>query len=229
MSSRLVVALDRLTSAAALELAEKLSGHVWGFKVRLPLLMDGGRWLLIKLQRCGQVIADGKIFDILSSSQDDLNCLANTGVKGVTVHLSQSASALKALADLGEELKLTMYGVSVLTDYSEIEVMQTYHQDRKTVVREMFCKANACGLPGVVCSVADLDDVPDQLQTLVPGFRPTGPGVVGDEQIRTGGFAEMRKADLVVVGRPVVRAVDPLAEVQRMNAGLQAARAVQEA
>ena len=59
----LVVALDQIPVAKALELASELSGMVWGFKIN-DLLLREGVSLVAKLKKHGRVFADPKLYDI---------------------------------------------------------------------------------------------------------------------------------------------------------------------
>jgi len=65
-------------------------------------------------------------------------------------------------------------------------------------------------------------DVAPGLLRVTPGIRPEGSGA--DDQRRTATPAEARErgADLLVVGRPITAAPDPVAAARRLHATLAA-------
>jgi orotidine-5'-phosphate decarboxylase len=74
--------------------------------------------------------------------------------------------------------------------------------------------ANACGLDGVVCSAHEIALVKKaagaEFLAVVPGIRPAG-AALGDQK-RVMGPAEARAAgaDILVIGRPITAASDPV-------------------
>jgi len=75
--------------------------------------------------------------------------------------------------------------------------------------------AERAGVYGIVCAT---DDLPFLKKTtplikICPGIRPEGL-VAGDDQQSVGLGID---ADLVVVGRPITQAADPVAVVARLN------------
>jgi len=75
--------------------------------------------------------------------------------------------------------------------------------------------AAASGLDGVVCSAAEVAAVRaacgPAFLTVVPGIRPRGSEAGDQKRIATPGAALSAGASILVVGRPVTRAADPVA------------------
>ena len=87
----------------------------------------------------------------------------------------------------------------------------------------LLVRAAEAGCGGIVCSAPDLHDVHEyapRLHRVVPGIRPAGADV--NDQARTATPREARDAgaDLLVIGRPVTLADDPVAAAQALVAGL---------
>jgi orotidine-5'-phosphate decarboxylase len=75
--------------------------------------------------------------------------------------------------------------------------------------------ARKCGLDGVVCSSREIAALrkacgPDFLLT-VPGIRPAGGDLADQKRVMTPSDAARAGADILVVGRPITGAPDPVA------------------
>ena len=112
-------------------------------------------------------------------------------------------------------------GVTVLTSLDEAALSQVgIDRSPGRLVSRMVRVAAAAGCEGVVCSVRELKvvgDVAPGLVRVTPGIRPEA---AADDQVRTATPREAvsRGADLLVIGRPIVRADDPAAAAARLAA-----------
>lgn len=80
--------------------------------------------------------------------------------------------------------------------------------------------AAAAGAEGVVCSVRELGDVGQVapgLLRVTPGIRPAGTDPDDQARVATPVEAVRRGADLLVIGRPITRAKDPVAAAKAIN------------
>jgi orotidine-5'-phosphate decarboxylase len=79
----------------------------------------------------------------------------------------------------------------------------------------------------MVCSAEDLarirPEVPTSLMLITPGIRPDWSGAGDQKRIATPGAAIRAGADLLVIGRPISEAPDPLEAVGRIVAEMKAA------
>ena len=93
------------------------------------------------------------------------------------------------------------------------------------LVIERALLARRAGLGGVVCAAAEIAvvraAVPGMI-TVVPGMRP--PGVARDDQSRAATPQEAYRAgaELLVIGRAVTRAADPIGAAARVVETLEA-------
>ena len=86
MTPKLVISLDGLSQAYALEIAEKSQKQVWGFKVS-DLVFQYGAGLIYELSSFGKVIADVKLHDTSDIIKTNLRNLRAAGAEIITVHL----------------------------------------------------------------------------------------------------------------------------------------------
>jgi orotidine-5'-phosphate decarboxylase len=214
-SSRIVVALDGMDGAEMFALVTRLRGRVWGWKVNDGLL-DGGAASLEWLKGYGGLFLDPKLHDIPNTVHNQVRRLVVAGADLITCHASGGLEMLRAAVDAGGERIL---GVTALTSLGDDDLDRIYGVSRVGIVSNLAGIALDAGCWGVVCAAGDLVRVPAGLRTVVPGYRPQGL-LPGDDQKVTGGSREVRGATLVVVGRPITRAADPVQVVDQINADL---------
>lgn len=90
----LIIALDGITSKEALEIARKLKGRVWGFKIGDLLYQDNS--LIQKLKKFGHVFVDVKLYDIPNTVANSVKRLSRAGADMITVHASGGIPMMKA-------------------------------------------------------------------------------------------------------------------------------------
>jgi len=117
---------------------------------------------------------------------------------------------------LGRQPPLLL-GVTVLTSLDGPALERVWGLKGRSLEEEVISlalMAKKAGVDGVVASPREIRSVKDHcgdgFAVVTPGIRPTGGG--SDDQVRTmtPGEAVAEGADFIVVGRPIVRASDPL-------------------
>ena len=142
------------------------------------------------------------------------------GVSYLTVHAAGGVEMLQAGAEglaEGATRPAGVLAVTVLT--SEAEVAAT----RDLVTRRMEMAFEA-GCAGVVCAAPDLTatrHICPELLRAVPGIRLAGDSVDDQRRVASPVQALAAGADLLVVGRPVTRAADPVEAAERLHHSLQ--------
>ncbi len=224
--SRIIVALDLPTAEAAVDLAAAVAEHVAGFKVGLGLLHGPGPAVVAALVGLGRpVFADAKLHDIPTQVEAAAEHLGRHGARWVTVHLSGGSAMVRAavegLSRGAGEAPSGILGVTVLTSLDGNSLGEAgIQQSPGRLVSKMTRLAANAGCEGVVTSPRELKvaaDVAPDLLRVTPGIRRQ-PG--GDDQTRTATAAEAlsRGADLLVVGRPITGAADPVAAAAALAA-----------
>lgn len=213
-AARLAVALDVETLDEAERLAAALAGHVGVLKVGLELFSAHGPDAVRRIAAHGPVFLDLKLHDIPTTVGRAARRLADLGIAHLTVHAAGGpamvAAAVEGLGASGQVLAVT-----VLTSMSPDDLDAVGLPGAATSVPRLAAMATAAGATGVVCAAPDLgavaNVVPATTTLVTPGIRPAGAG--SDDQVRvaTPGAAIANGAHLLVVGRPITRAADPVA------------------
>lgn len=111
---------------------------------------------------------------------------------------------------------LTLLAVTVLTslDASDLAAQGVAASPREQVLRLARLAWDA-GVRGFVCSAAEAramrDALGDEALLVTPGIRPAGADAGDQKRVATPAQAIADGADLLVVGRPIRDAADPLA------------------
>jgi orotidine-5'-phosphate decarboxylase len=222
-TDRLIVALDVNSRDNALSLVQALRPRVQRFKVGLELFTACGPPLVREiLDKGGQVFLDLKFHDIPNTVARAAVSVARLGVGMFTVHLSggpmmarRAADELEAHCQLYRVPRPKILGVTVLTSLSPDDLAQVgvgrSIEDQVVALAEM---GQTAGLDGVVCSPREAQLIREhcgrELLIVTPGIRPEGSDP--DDQSRTLSprVALEAGADFLVVGRPIIKADDPL-------------------
>ena len=214
----ILVALDVPTEEEALALANDLEPVVGGFKIGLELLMGPGPRLVERLVEIGRpVFCDAKLHDIPHTVERAAAQIGKLGARWVTVHASGGVDQLRAAVDgLANAGAATgVLAVTVLTSLDAAAVAEVgFAEPPGPQVALLAGVAARAGVEGLVCSAADLADVGEAAPGLVrvtPGVRPRGVDRGDQRRVVTPEEALSAGADLLVIGRPITRADDPVA------------------
>lgn len=225
VTSPLIVALDVPAAEEAVRLARRLVDWVAGFKVGLELLMGPGPGVVAALDELGKpVFCDAKLHDIPNTVEAAARQLGRYGARWVTAHALGGARMLEAaVSGLAEGAAGRPAGVLAITlltslsdqDLSAVGIAGSVGKEVSRLAR----LAVQAGVEGVVCAAGELDTVGQAAPGLVkvtPGIRP-GDGSADDQRrVATPEEALRRGADLLVVGRPITRAPDPVAAARQI-------------
>lgn len=213
--TRLIVALDVPSIAAAEVMVERLSGAVSFYKIGYQLAFAGGLEFTETLLRAGkQVFLDLKLHDIGNTVAKGVESVARLGATFLTVHAYPQTMQAAVTARTGSPLKIL--AVTVLTSYDDADLAAAgYASSVGGLVRKRGAQARDIGVDGIVCSgeeAASLRPIVGSDMLLVtPGIRPAGFTRGDQKRIMTPSAAIAAGADYLVVGRPILDAADPKA------------------
>lgn len=215
-----IVALDVDTFEEAVALVELLGAYASQYKVGSRLFASCGPSILRWLGEADkEVFLDLKYHDIPSVVGDAVAQIAALypQVKLVTVHALGGQQMIEA-AVKGAGSQLSVIAVTALTSMrpEQLSWLGFKHDSVAELGLALGQGAVEAGAHGVVCSAQELEllrPVLGQVCYVTPGIRPAGWRARGsDDQARvmTPGEALEAGSDRLVVGRPIVRATDPL-------------------
>lgn len=221
--SRLIVAADVPTVAAAEDLARQLAGTVGMVKVGLELYAAEGPESVRRLRGHLPVFLDLKLHDIPTTVQRASRVVGSLGAAMITVHAlggpDMVAAAARGSSEGAVERGLEPPEVIAVT------VLSSLAEAAGASPASLAFEAIEAGARGVVCSGDHVREVREALGegplVVVPGIRPTGLGSNDHARVLTPGEAVERGADLLVVGRPITRAADPAAAARAIARELE--------
>lgn len=230
----LYLALDLPRLDAAEALARKVKAHVGGVKLGLEFFCSHGHHGVHEIAKVGlPIFLDLKLHDIPNTVAAAMQAIHVLQPAIVTVHAAGGLAMMEdAKAAAGEHTKVV--AVTVLTsldddDLASVGVGRNAH-DQALCLAEL---AHRAGLDGIVCSGHEVSAVRRQWRDgffVVPGLRPAAEGngrnghavgLVGDQKrIVTPREARDAGASVLVIGRPIARAEDPIAAARAIEATL---------
>ncbi len=219
------LALDVPRLDAAEALARKVAGHVGGLKLGLEFFNAHGHHGVHEIAKVGlPIFLDLKLHDIPNTVAAAMQSIHVLEPAIVTVHASGGQAMMEdAKAAAGEHCKVV--GVTLLTSLDEADMAATgiggTSHDQVLRLAELAHKA---GLDGIVCSGHEVAAVHKQWKDgyfVVPGLRPANSGASGDQKRTvTPRTARDGGASVLVIGRPISRAEDPVAAARAIEATL---------
>ena len=230
---RLIVALDLPTVAAAEAMVSRLGEAVCFYKIGYQLAFAGGLPFAAGLIAAGkQIFLDLKLHDIPETVERAVAAAAAHGVRYLTLHAAGGPKMLAAAARRAEleNTGLTLLAITVLTslDASDLRAVGVPADPSEQALR-LAQLAHAEGIPGMVCSAAEVAALRSALGPgavlVTPGIRPQASTGVADDQKRTGTPTSAIRAgsSLLVVGRPIRDASDPAAAARAISDEIQRA------
>ena len=215
MTNPVFVALDTPDLAAAKALARGLKPYVGGLKLGLEFFSAHGPDGVREFSGMGlPVFLDLKFHDIPNTVAGAVRSALALDVAIVNVHAAGGPAMLAAAKEAaGGRAKII--AVTVLTSLSDGDLAAVgQHPPAADQVLRLAKLVKACGLDGAVCSAHVIAPLRAALgkdfMRVVPGIRPQG-AALGD-QTRVMGPLEAHRAgaDILVIGRPITAAPDPV-------------------
>ena len=219
----LCVALDLPGREENLDLAKKLAGKDLWMKVGLRSFVRDGRPFVEELRQMGyKIFLDLKLYDIPNTMADAAEEMAKMGVEMFNVHASAGLRAMEAVMERLQafQKRPLVLAVTALTSFDEAEFRRIYGASIDERALQFARDAHAAGLDGVVCSVYESKKIKEATKpnflTLTPGIRPFGEDAGDQRRVADIAAAKEAGVDFIVVGRPIYRAPDPAAAVDRI-------------
>jgi orotidine-5'-phosphate decarboxylase len=228
---RLVFPLDFATLAEARAVAARLAPGIGVLKVGLELFVSEGPAAAALGAELGlEVFLDLKLHDIPETVDRAVASAAALGVRYLTVHAAGGAEMLRRAVERAKlaPRPLTILAVTVLTSLDEGDLRaQGVEGTPSEQVLRLARGAWGAGVRGFVASPAEVRGLREALGPeallVIPGIRPTGAAAGDQKRIATPASAIGDGADLLVVGRPIRDAADPVAAAAAVVAEIERA------
>jgi orotidine-5'-phosphate decarboxylase len=226
---RLAFALDVDGLAEAERWASTLAEEVGVFKVGLELFVAAGPAAVEAVQRRGAAcFLDLKLHDIPATVAGAVRSASRLGVRYLTVHAGGGPAMLRAAVEAAGP-GTTLLAVTVLTSMDEAELAALGEtRSARTLVVDRARLAVQAGVRGLVCSpeecAAVRAAVGPEIALVVPGIRPAGASLGDQKRVGTPAEAIRSGADVLVVGRPIRQAAEPVAAARSIVDEIAAAR-----
>lgn len=224
MSNPVYLALDVPQLDAAKALALKVKAHVGGLKLGLEFFCAHGHHGVHELAQVGlPIFLDLKLHDIPNTVAGAMQAIHLLEPAIVTVHASGGRAMMEdAKAAAGERTRVV--AVTLLTSLDERDLARTgVSGSAHDQVMRLAELAEASGLDGIVCSGQEVSHVKKQWKSgffVVPGLRPAGSAIGDQKRVVTPRQARDDGASVLVIGRPISRADDPVAAARAIEATL---------
>ena len=219
MKKNIFVALDFNSLEKALDVANKIKGHIAGVKIGTELYAVCGTAGLKKFkEELGiEIFLDLKLLDIPNQVRKTVAAISSLKtVKYLTVHTSGDLEMLKAAQEAAGSIELL--GVTVLTSQSNLESVGVKNsiKDQTKLLVNTGIKA---GLPGIIASAQDISLVrllSKELKIFCPGIRGAEDK---QDQKRVMSYADFSKITddkcFAVIGRPIIEG-DPVQNIKKI-------------
>jgi orotidine-5'-phosphate decarboxylase len=217
---RIVLPLDVADASEAHALAARLATEVGVLKIGLELFVaEGPSILALGARHQRDVFLDLKLHDIPETVERAVASAARHGVRYLTVHASGGPEMLRRAASRAQKEsggRLEILAVTVLTSMSDDDLRATgVERASREQVLALAKLAWDAGVRGFVCSPLEVAPLRkalgDGAKLVVPGVRPQGAAHGDQKRVATPASAIADGADLLVVGRPIRDAADPVA------------------
>lgn len=228
MNRDVIVALDFPAREETLAFLDLFTEEKPFVKIGMELFYGAGPEIVREIKRRGhKIFLDLKLHDIPNTVKKAMSVLSGLDVDLTNLHAGGTVAMMQAAVEgltRPDGMRPLLIAVTQLTSTSQ-EAMERDLWIQKPideVVMHYAENAKKAGLDGVVCSPLEAGKVHSRcgasFLTVTPGVR-FADGEKGDQvRVTTPAKARELGSDLIVVGRPITAAADPVAAYRRAKA-----------
>jgi orotidine-5'-phosphate decarboxylase len=240
--NRLISVLDVVTAREALNLFSALKDVVGMFKIGSQLFTSEGPGIVREIVGAGgRVFLDLKFHDIPNTVAAAGVEATRLGVSIFDVHACGGSEMMRRTVEAVAETasregipKPLIIGITVLTSSDDATLAETgFSSGIAEQAGRLARLAEAAGLDGVVASPHEVKLVRETVGrknfvVVTPGVRPAGAATDDQRRVMTPAEAVRAGADYLVIGRPILKAADPVLAAQRILEEMQRAEIERE-
>jgi orotidine-5'-phosphate decarboxylase len=232
--SRTIIALDFSTREQVIDFLKQFEEPVY-VKIGMELTYACGLDIIREVKAMDhKIFLDLKLHDIPNTVKGGMKNLAALGVDIVNCHCAGGIEMMKAAKQgliegtpEGKEVP-KLIGVTILTSTSQEAMNQELGIPGAVLDTVVHYAKNAkeAGLDGVVCSVHEARAIHEacgnDFMTVTPGIRLVGNSVDDQKRVATPTLAREQGCDMIVVGRSITKAADPVFTYKMIEAAMNA-------
>ena len=225
MKRDVIIACDFPTAEETFAFLDRFREEKPFVKIGMELFYGAGPEIVRKIKARGhKIFLDLKLHDIPNTVKRAMAVLSKLDVDLTNLHAAGGLDMMRAAIEgltRPDGTRPRLIAVTQLTSIDQTRLSNELLIDRSLpeVVSQYAKNAKAAGLDGVVCSPLEAGTVHEAcgagFLTVTPGVRFSD-GATGDQQrVTTPAKARELGSDLIVVGRPITAAADPVAAYRR--------------
>lgn len=160
-------------------------------------------------------ISDAKFDDIPNTVAGGIRSMKHLALppKAITIHASIGSEGMELAQKTAGDIKIL--AVTVLTSLSDNQAQEIYGAEVANKVMQLAEMAADAGLEGLVCSPLEVKAIKSNPKTrdllaMIPGSRSAGSQSADQARTATPAAAIASGADLLVIGREISQAEDPV-------------------
>lgn len=228
MATELILAVDLEDKEVAKNFLAPLRGELSWVKIGLQMFLKYGPAVVDEFADAGfRVFLDLKLHDIPNTVASAIKSLRGRLCGMLTIHaLGGEEMMRRALDAAADALPQTLLlGVTVLTSMDEKQLAGIGVPAAPMRQVELLAKlAAGTGMRGLVCSPLELPclrrELGGEIALVTPGIRPKTATLDDQSRVMTPAEAADAGASFIVVGRPILKAADPVAAARAIRAEL---------
>ncbi len=226
LEPKLALALDVENQEEAFSILDQLGNEKIIIKIGYLLFIKEGSDLIKKIKKKGfEVFLDLKLHDIPNTVYNGVKSAVEIGADYLTIHTLGGKEMMEKAVEAKRGSDLKLLGVTVLTSHNEdyLKYLGTrYSLDQLTL--KLAKTAVSLGVDGIVSSPFEVrrlkEEIKKEFICVTPGIRFSNSD---DDQKRvaTPEFAVKEGADILVIGRPIIKAENKKELIKEIHRILQ--------
>lgn len=228
MATELILAVDLEDKEVAKKFLAPLRGELSWVKIGLQMFLKYGPAVVDEFADAGfRVFLDLKLHDIPNTVASAIKSLRGRPCGMLTIHTLGGAEMMRRALDAAADAlpQTLLLGVTVLTSMDEKQLAGIGVPAAPMRQVELLAKlAAGTGMRGLVCSPLELPclrrELGDEIAIVTPGIRPKTATLDDQSRVMTPAEAADAGASFIVVGRPILKAADPVSAARAIRTEL---------